>query len=249
MKRFEDKVVVVTGGSSGIGLAAATQFVAEGAHVYITGRRQHELDLATQAIGSGAIAVQADVSVISDLERLYDRVKTGHGRVDVVFANAGFVEKGSLGELTEAQYQRQFDTNVKGVLFTVQLALPLMTTGGAIVLCGSIGGSKGFAGSSLYSATKAALRSFARSWTEDLKPRGIRVNVVSPGPTHTNVLEASGYAANDIPQIKDHLARAIPLGRMADPAEVARSVLFLASNDSSFVAGAELFVDGGYAQV
>lgn len=249
MKRFQDKVVVVTGGSSGIGLAAAKQFVAEGAHVYITGRRQHELDVAAKVIGHNVTAVQADVSVIADLERLYENVVAARGRIDVVFANAGYVEKGVLGELSEEQYHRQFDTNVKGVLFTVQLALPLMTSGGTIVLCGSINGSKGFAASSLYSASKAALRSFARSWTEDLKQKGIRVNVVSPGPTHTNVLEASGYTSDQITGVKDRLARAIPLGRMADPAEVASSVLFLASNDSSFVAGAELFVDGGYAQI
>jgi NAD(P)-dependent dehydrogenase (short-subunit alcohol dehydrogenase family) len=249
MKCFQDKVVVITGGSSGIGLSAAKLFVAEGAHVYITGRRRQELDLAAQAIGHNVTAVQADASVIADLERLYETVKTRFGRIDVVFANAGYVEKGALGELSQEQYHRQFDTNVKGVLFTVQLALPLMTSGGTIVLCGSMNGSKGFAASSLYNASKAALRSFARSWTVDLKQQGIRVNVVSPGPTHTNVLEASGYTPDQVTQVKDQLARAIPLGRMADPAEVARCVLFLASNDSSFVAGTELFVDGGYAQV
>ncbi|HEY2623608.1 MAG TPA: SDR family oxidoreductase [Dyella sp.] len=249
MNRFQDKIVVVTGGSSGIGLAAAKQFVAEGAHVYITGRRQRELELAAQEIGHNVTAVQADVSVTADLKRLYDTVKTGHGHIDAVFANAGFVERGALGELSEEQYHRQFDTNVKGVVFTVQLALPLMAPGGTIVLCGSISGSKGFPDSSLYGASKAALRSLARSWTEDLKQRGIRVNVVSPGPTHTNVLEASGYTSAQISRAHDQLARIIPLGRMADSAEVARSVLFLASNDSSFVAGAELFVDGGLAQV
>lgn len=249
MKRFQSKIVVVTGGSSGIGLAAAEQFVAEGAHVYITGRRQRELDLAVAAIGRNIDAVQADVSVTADLERLYRLVGERHGRVDVVFANAGYVEKGALGELTEEQYRSQFDVNVKGLLFTVQLALPLMAGGGTIVLNGSINSSKGFAASSLYSASKAAVRSFARSWTLDLKDRGIRVNVVSPGPTETNVLEAGGYTPEQIVRVKDHLANAIPLGRMAHASEIARSVLFLASAESSFTAGVELFVDGGLAQV
>lgn len=249
MHRFKDKVVVVTGGSSGIGLAAAELFVAEGAHVYITGRRQAELDLAAQAIGRNVSAVQADVTRIADLERLYETVRTHHGRVDVVFANAGSVVNGALGELTEAQYARQFDTNVKGLLFTVQLALPLMPRGGAIVLNGSIAGIMAFPASSLYSASKAAVRSFARSWTLDLKDRGIRVNVVSPGPTETNVLEASGFNDEQVRQAKDHLPTLIPLGRMARPAEVARAALFLASDEASFIAGSELFVDGGIAQV
>lgn len=236
MKRFQNKIVVVTGGSSGIGLAAAEQFATEGAHVYITGRRQRELDLAVAAIGRNIDAVQADVSVTADLERLYRLVGERHGRVDVVFANAGYVEKGALGELTEEQYGSQFDVNVKGLLFTVQLALPLMAVGSTIVLNGSINSSKGFAASSLYSASKAAVRSFARSWTLDLKNRGIRVNVVSPGPTETNVLEAGGYTPEQIVQVKDYLANAIPLGRMAHASEVARSVLFLASTESSFIA-------------
>lgn len=249
MHRFKDKVVIVTGGSSGIGLAAAQQFVAEGAHVYITGRRQAELDAAAASIGRNVSAVQADVTENGDLERLYDTVRSHHGRVDVVFANAGSVVSGSLGELTEAQYVRQFDTNVKGLLFTVQLALPLMPRGGAIVLNGSIAGIMAFPASSLYSASKAAVRSFARSWTLDLKERGIRVNVVSPGPTETHVLQASGFNDEQVRQAKDHLPSLIPLGRMARPDEVARGVLFLASDEASFIAGSELFVDGGIAQV
>lgn len=249
MKRFQDKVVVVTGGSSGIGLAAAEQFVAEGAFVYIVGRRQAELDAAVAAIGANVCGVQADVSNVEDLQRLYRTIGEKHGRVDVVFANAGFVVMGALGELTEAQYVQQFDANVKGVLFTVQLALPLMGPGGTIVLNSSIGASRAFASSSLYSASKAAVRSFARSWTLDLKDRGIRVNAISPGPTVTNVLKASGFSSDVEQQTKEHLASTIPLGRMADAHEVASGVLFLASNDSSFIAGSELFVDGGIAQV
>jgi NAD(P)-dependent dehydrogenase (short-subunit alcohol dehydrogenase family) len=249
MKRFQDKVVVVTGGSSGIGLAAAEQFVAEGAHVYITGRRQPELDAVAAAIGHNVTAVQADASVTADLERLYRMVGDRHGRVDVVFANAGMVVSGAIGDLSEEQYNRQFDVNVKGVLFTVQLALPLMSAGGAIVLNASIVASKGYPATSLYSASKAAVRSFARTWTIDLKDRGIRVNAVSPGPTETGVFEASGYTPEQIVQTKSQLASAVPMGRMGRAAEVARAVLFLASDDSSFVTGTELFVDGGIAQV
>lgn len=249
MQRFIDKVVVITGGSSGIGLAAARQFAAEGAHVYIAGRRAAELDEAVASLGGRATAVQADVAKVEDLQRLYRTVQAAHGRVDVVFANAGLVVNGMLEDLTDEQYQRQFDVNVKGVLFTVQLALPLMGPGGTVVLNGSIAGIKAFPASSLYSASKAAVRAFARSWTLDLKGRGIRVNVVSPGPTETNVLQASGYTAEQVSQAKDHLAQAIPLGRMAQADEVARGVLFLASEDSSFMAGGELFVDGGIAQV
>lgn len=249
MTRFREKVVVITGGSSGIGLAAAQLFVAEGAHVYITGRRQGELDAAVAAIGRHVTAVQADASLPADLQRLYRTVGDHHGRIDVVFANAGIVVGGAIGELTEAQYSRQFDTNVKGVLFTVQLALPLMAAGGAVVLNASISGSMGYPASSLYSASKAAVRSFARTWAVDLKDRGIRVNAVSPGPTETGVLEASGYTTDQVIEVKAQLASSIPMGRMGRAEEVARAVLFLASDDSSFITASELFVDGGIAQV
>lgn len=249
MNRFQEKVVVITGGSSGIGLAAAKSFVAEGAHVYITGRRQGELDAAAAAIGHHVTAVQADASLPSDLQRLYRIVDDHHGRIDVVFANAGIVVGGALGNLTEEQYSRQFDVNVKGVLFTVQLALPLMAAGSAVVLNASISGSMGYPASSLYSASKAAVRSFARTWAVDLKDRGIRVNAVSPGPTETGVLEASGYTADRVIEVKAQLASSIPMGRMGRAEEVARAVLFLASDDSSFITASELFVDGGIAQV
>lgn len=249
MTRFREKVVVITGGSSGIGLAAAQLFVAEGAHVYITGRRQGELDAAVAAIGRHVTAVQADASLPADLQRLYRTVGDHHGRIDVIFANAGIVVGGAIGELTEAQYSRQFDTNVKGVLFTVQLALPLMAAGGAVVLNASISGSMGYPASSLYSASKAAVRSFARTWAVDLKDRGIRVNAVSPGPTETGVLEASGYTTDQVIEVKAQLASSIPMGRMGRAEEVARAVLFLASDDSSFITASELFVDGGIAQV
>ena len=249
MNRFQDKVVLVTGGSSGIGLAAARQFVAEGAHVYITGRRQRELDEAAAAIGHAVTAVRADASSAADLERLYQTVRANHGRIDVVFANAGRVVMGALGEISEAQYAEQFDLNVKGVLFTVQMALPLMSKGGAIVLNASIATLKAYPGSSLYGASKAAVRAFARGWALDLKDRGIRVNAISPGPTETAVLEASGMNAEQVEQTKAHLASTIPLGRMGHADEVARATLFLASDDASFMTGSELFVDGGIAQV
>ncbi|WP_201315447.1 glucose 1-dehydrogenase [Dyella sp. EPa41] len=249
MKRFQQKVAVITGGSSGIGLATAKLFAEEGAHVYITGRRKAELDAAASAIGPNVTAVQADASRLADLQRLYQQVRAEHARIDVVFANAGMVVGGALGELTEEQYDRQFDVNVKGVLFTVQEALPLMGAGGTVVLNASIAASVGYPGSSLYSASKAAVRSFARSWTADLKDRGIRVNAISPGPTETQVFEASGYTAEQAEATKQHLAASIPLGRMARAEEVARVVLFLASEDSSFMAGSEVVVDGGLTQV
>lgn len=249
MKRFQQKVVVITGGSSGIGLASAKLFAEEGAHVYITGRRQAELDAAAEAIGPNVTAVQADASRVADLQRLYQQIRTQHGRVDVVFANAGMVVGGAIGELTEEHYDKQFDVNVKGVLFTVQEALPLMGAGSTVVLNASIAASVGYPDSSLYSASKAAVRAFARSWTADLKDRGIRVNAISPGPTETQVFEASGYTAEQTEATKHHLAASIPLGRMARADEVARVVLFLASQDSSFMAGSEVVVDGGLTQV
>ncbi|MEX0492534.1 SDR family NAD(P)-dependent oxidoreductase [Raoultella terrigena] len=245
-KRFENKVVVITGGSDGIGLETAKEFAAEGAHVYITGRRQEHLAAAVREIGNGAVGVQGDVAIPADLDRLYARIGHDHGRVDVVFANAGIAETQPLGAIDEAHFDRMFAVNVKGLLFTVQKALPLMGAGGAIVLNGSVAGSKGFAGQSLYNASKAAVRSFARSWTNDLKERGIRVNVVAPGGTETPLMRGILDAR---PGFEEALNQQVPLGRLGRPDEVAKAVLFLASAESSFIAGSELFVDGGSVAV
>jgi len=241
-KKLQGKMAVITGGTSGIGLATAKLFVKEGAYVFITGRRQKELDAAVQAIGRNVTGVQGDVARLADLDRLYEAVKT-KGRIDVVFANAGVAEFAPLGKITEEHFDKLFDTNVKGTLFTVQKALPLLNDGGSIILNGSVGSVKGTPAFGVYGATKAALRSFVRTWTSDLKDRHIRSNVVSPGPTDTPIVDG---------QPEDAIARivsTIPMGRMGDPDEIAKAVLFLASDDSSFVTGIELFVDGGRGQV
>ncbi|MEH2477068.1 NAD(P)-dependent dehydrogenase (short-subunit alcohol dehydrogenase family) [Nitrobacteraceae bacterium AZCC 2146] len=243
-RKLEGKVAVVTGGSAGIGLATAQRFVEEGAYVFITGRRQAELDAAVKLLGPKAVGVKADAADIADLAHLFDTVKAAKGRIDVLFANAGIYEFSPFGAITEDGYDNIFDINVKGVLFTVQQALPLISDGGSIILTGSVSGSKGMESFSVYNATKAAIRSFARSWTSDLKARQIRVNVVSPGPIQTPGLDVF---AND--DVKGYLKTIVPLGRLGTADEVAKAVLFLASDDSSFVAGAELFVDGGLAQI
>jgi NAD(P)-dependent dehydrogenase (short-subunit alcohol dehydrogenase family) len=248
MKRLEGKVAVITGGNSGIGLATAQLFVTEGAYVFITGRRQTELDDAVKKIGDNVTGVQGDVSNLADIDRLYDTVKEQKGRIDVLFANAGILEVARLETISEAHFDKTLNINVKGVLFTVQKALPLFKDGGSIILTGSVNTSKAFEGSSVYSATKAAVRSFARSFTVELKSRKIRVNVVSPGPTETPMTRFSDFGVSG-EQIKKSLVAAIPLGRMGSPSEVANVVLFLASDDSSFVTGIELFVDGGMAQI
>lgn len=245
-QRFEHKVVVVTGGTDGIGLTAAKSFGAEGAQVYITGRSQDRLQSAVQAIGNGVIGVQGDVSKAADLDRLYDRIRRDHGRVDVVFANAGISEQAALGDIDEAHVDRLFDINVKGMVFTVQKALPLMSAGGAVVLTGSGAGLKGFPALSIYSATKAAIRALARGWTTDLKDRGIRVNVVSPGMVLTPAM-ATYFRNND--GAEAWMQQAIPFGRLARTDEVAKAVLFLASEERSFVGGEELLVDGGFVAV
>jgi NAD(P)-dependent dehydrogenase (short-subunit alcohol dehydrogenase family) len=246
-KKLEGKIALVTGGSTGIGLATAQRFVAEGAYVYITGRRQPELDAAVKTIGSNVTAVQADASKLEDLDRLYAQIEREQGRVDVVFANAGGGEFAPLGTITEEHFDRTFNTNVKGLLFTVQKALPLMPDGGSIILNASIVSIKGLPSFSVYSASKAAVRSFARSWTNDLKARKIRVNVVSPGPIETPAIDR--IAGENRDGFLAQMAAGVPLGRVGQPDEIAKAATFLASEDASYVAGVELFVDGGYAQV
>jgi len=247
--KLEGKIAVVTGGTSGIGLATAKRFVAEGAVVFITGRRQAELDRAADEIGPNAVAVRADSSNLTDLDRLYSRVKMEKGRIDILFANAGIGEFATLGEITEEHYDKTFNTNVKGVLFTVQKALPLFRDGGSIILNASTVASMGTPAFGVYSATKAAVRNFARSWILDLADRHIRVNVVSPGPIATPGLEGLAETEEQARQFKAGMVANIPMGRLGAPDEVAKAVVFLASDDSSFVNGTELFVDGGFAQI
>ena len=248
-KRLEGKIAVITGGSNGIGLATVQRFVEEGAYVFITGRRQSEVDVAVNQIGKNVTGVQGDVSNLKDLDRLYDTVKQQKGRIDILFANAGVMESASLGSITESLFDKTFNVNVKGLLFTVQKALPLFQDGGSIVLTASVGGSKGTHALSVYNASKAAIRSFARSWTVDLKHRRIRVNAISPGPIDTPGLSRLFENGQQADQVKTTLLSTIPMGRMGNPDEVAKAVLFLASDDSSFITGIELFVDGGRAQI
>jgi NAD(P)-dependent dehydrogenase (short-subunit alcohol dehydrogenase family) len=243
MGKLKGKTAVITGGSSGIGLAAARRFVAEGATVFIMGRRQAQLDAAIAAIGGDIHAVQGDVARLADLDRLYEAVRLAGRRVDIVFANAGAAIAGALGQIREEDFDAIVDVNLRGTLFTVQKALPLLNDGGSVILTGSIAGVKGRPGRSVYAASKAALRSFARSWASDLKERGIRVNLVCPGPTETAAL------ANASQPVRDQLAAPILRGSLGQPDEIAAVVLFLASDDAAFVNGAELFADGGYAQV
>jgi NAD(P)-dependent dehydrogenase (short-subunit alcohol dehydrogenase family) len=247
MGKLDGKVAVVTGGSSGIGLATARRFVAEGAYVFITGRRVAELDEAAREIGANVTAVQGDVSKLSDLDNLFAVVKQKKGRIDILFANAGIAESAPLGEITEDHFDRQFDINVKGALFTVQKALPLLSEGAAIILTSSIVGAKGFAARSVYSATKAALRSFARTWTSDLKQRKIRVNVVSPGATDTPGFR--GRTRTDGDGLAQQFKDLVPLGRIGYPDDIAKVVAFLGSDDSAYITGAEIGVDGGLGQV
>jgi NAD(P)-dependent dehydrogenase (short-subunit alcohol dehydrogenase family) len=248
-KKLEGKIALVTGGSAGIGLATAQRFVQEGAFVFITGRRQAELDAAVKTIGSNITAIQADSSNPADLDRVYALIKQQKGRLDVVFANAGGGEFAPLGSITEEHFDTTFDTNVKGVVFTVQKALPLILNGGAIILNASIVSVKGMPNFGVYSATKAAVRSFARTWTNELKDRGIRVNVVSPGPIDTPGLTGLAKTEEERQAIVGQLVGSVPLGRLGQPDEVAKAVVFLASEDASYVAGVELFVDGGMVQV
>jgi len=247
-KRLDGKIAVITGGSSGIGLATTERFVQEGAYAFIFGRGQNEIDAAVRRIGKNVTGVQGDVSNPTDLDKLYDTVKQQKGRIDVLFANAGILEFAPLGSITESHFDKSFDINVKGLLFTVQKALALFQDGGSIILTASVNASKGFETTSVYSATKAAVRSFARCWTVDLKHRKIRVNAISPGPIDTPMTR-SMVEGESGEQLKDKLLSTMPLGRMGNPDEIAKAVSFLASDDSSFVTGIELFVDGGQAQI
>ena len=243
MGKLQGKVAVITGGTEGIGLATAQLFVKEGAYVFITGRRQKELDEAATILDSNATGVQGDVAKLADLDRLYERVGKVKGRIDIIFANTGVAEFVPFGKVSEEHFDRLFNINVKGALFTVQKGLPLLKDGGSIILTGSVAGIKGTGAFGVYAACKAALRSFARTWTTDLKDRHIRSNVISPGPIRTPL--TIRQPADVIAQI----ASTVPMGRMGEPDEVAKAALYLASDDSSFVTGIELFVDGGRAQV
>jgi NAD(P)-dependent dehydrogenase (short-subunit alcohol dehydrogenase family) len=249
MKKLEGKIALVTGGNSGIGLATAKRFVSEGAYVFITGRNQSKLDAAVKEIGSNVTAVQGDIASLKDLDRLFAQIKEEKGRLDIVFANAGSFKYATLDAIDEELFDGMFDSNVKGLLFTVQKALPLLPDGASIVLNGSIVSIKGIPSNSVYSATKAAVRSFARTWTAELKARRIRVNVVSPGPTDTDSLHDL-YNSNEVGRQRlASIGNIIPMGRLGTPDEIAKAVVFLVSDDSSYITGIELFVDGGTAQV
>jgi NAD(P)-dependent dehydrogenase (short-subunit alcohol dehydrogenase family) len=249
MGKLEGKIALITGGNGGIGLATAKRFVNEGAYVFITGRREPELARAVKEIDRNVTGVQGDVSNPSDLDHLFAQIKQEKGKLDIVFANAGIAKYAPLGTITEDLYDSMFKINVKGLLFTVQKALPLLPDGASIILNASIVGSKGFSANSVYSATKAAVRSFARTWTTDLKDRRIRVNAVSPGTIDTpglnDLLASSEVGEQRLKMISD----SVPLGRFGTPDEIAKAVVFLASDDASYITGTELFVDGGIAQV
>jgi NAD(P)-dependent dehydrogenase (short-subunit alcohol dehydrogenase family) len=248
-KKFAGKIAVITGASTGMGLATAKRFVEEGMdHVFITGRRKDVLDQAVAEIGKNVTGVQGDVASLNDLDRLYKAVEKHNRKLDVIFANAGLAQIAPLGTVDEKFFDLHFDANVKGLFFTVQKGLPLMKDGGAIILNGSIATIKGFPGVSVYSATKAAVRSFARTWTNELRDRGIRINTISPGHIDTPIFE-SWQQGDALTRMKEDLAKTVPLGRMGDPDEIAKAVSFLASDEASYISGIELFVDGGVAQI
>lgn len=247
--KLEGKIAVITGGNSGIGLATAKRLVSEGSYVFIIGRRQKELDVALSEIGKNVVGIQGDVSNLEDLDRLYNTVRDQKGHLDILFANAGIAQFAPLGEISEEHFDNIFRINVKGVLFTVQKALPLFHDGGSIILNASIGASKGVEEASVYSATKAAVRSFARTWTVDLRHRKIRVNAISPGPIDTPIFGNLLQNEKQREQFKKNILNTVPMRRMGSPDEVAKVVLFLASDDSSYITGIELFVDGGLAQI
>ena len=249
MGKLAGKIALITGGTSGISLATAKQFVHEGAYVFITGRRDPELAAAVKEIGSNVTGVQGDVSNLGDLDRLFAQIQQEKGKLDIVFANAGVATYAPFGEITEEHYDSIFNINVKGLLFTVQKALPLLPDGASIILNASVVASKGLPANSVYSATKAAVRSFARTWTTDLKDRRVRVNAVSPGATDTPGLSELLASTGAGQQHSKMLSNTVPLGRLGTPDEIAKAVVFLASDDSSYITGTEVFVDGGSAQV
>jgi NAD(P)-dependent dehydrogenase (short-subunit alcohol dehydrogenase family) len=249
MPRLQDKVAVITGGASGIGLAAAQRFVAEGAYVYIFARRQDELDKAVASTGLNIASVQGDVRKLEDLDRLYAKIASDGRRLDVVVANVGAVDSVKLADVTIESFNHNFDVNARGVLFTVQKALPLLNDGASVILTSTIASLRGFPGRSAYAASKTALRSYARTWTMELKDRAIRVNTITPGPCDTPLIDAETSSPEEAVAIRSKHAANVPLGRMARPQEIAAAMLFLASDDSSFVAGSELLVDGGMCSV
>jgi NAD(P)-dependent dehydrogenase (short-subunit alcohol dehydrogenase family) len=245
MSRLQGKVAVITGGSSGLGLATAQRFVREGAFVYLTGRRQDDLDMAAALIGDGVAPVRGDVQNLGDLDRLYQRIKQEKGKIDILVANAGFIDPQPLVDATEENFDKTFGTNVRGLLFTVQKALPFFRDGGAIILISSIAAFKGIPRYTAYSATKASVRSFVRTWTAELKDRGIRVNAISPGAIDTPIIDAQAATKEGADAIRASFRAATPLNRLGRPDEIAAAALFLASDESSYVAGADLVVDGG----
>ena len=249
MGKLSGKIAIVTGGNSGIGLATAKLFAAEGARVVITGRREAELEAAVSEIGHGALGIRGDVTKLADLDKLYVEVKQKFGRIDVLFANAGIAEVAPLEAVTEAHFDKLFDINVKGLLFTVQKALPLIVDGGSIILNASVANTTGTAAFGVYSATKAAVRSFARTWTSELKDRKIRVNAISPGPIETPIFGKMGLPDQQIEEFGANISARIPLGRFGKAEEIAKAALFLASDDASYVAGVDLYVDGGMVGV
>ena len=248
-QKLKDKIALVTGGNSGIGLATAKEYAVQGATVIITGRNQAALDRAVSEIGGNSYAVQSDVSQLADLDRLYSVIRDKHGKIDILFANAGIAEIAPIEAVSEDFFDRHFDINVKGLFFTVQKALPLLNDGGSIILNASIVGTKGFGNFSVYSATKAAVRSFARTWATDLAPKGIRVNAISPGPIETPLYGKLGLAEEQVQQMGAAMVSQVPLARFGQASEIAGAALFLASSDSSYITGVELPVDGGIAQV
>ena len=248
--RLANKVALVTGGSAGLGLAIAQRFGREGAHVYITGRREDALNAAKASVEGRVTAVTADVTVSDELDNVVDVIRRESGHLDVIVANAGSIERTNVGDVTEEHFDRTFDVNARGTLFTVQKALPLLRTGGSIVLLGSITAFKGVPGSGTYSAAKAAVRSYARTWAAEFGDRGLRVNVLSPGPIDTPIIDGqTGYFGMDPVALRAHMSTLVPLGRLGLPEEIANGALFLASDESSFMTGAELCIDGGMAQV